>query len=115
MDKPLGEHIKELIAQKNVTKAKVYRESHIEKRYFYNILDGSKLPSRDYVIRILLTLQVGFGDTQWLLKANNYAQLYAREKRDCVIIYCMNHQLSVNECDDMLKKIDKEPLTNEAY
>jgi hypothetical protein len=55
-----------------------------------------------------MALQISLKDIQWLLRATGYAQLYARDKRDSVIIYCINHQNSVADCNTMLEKINLE-------
>lgn len=101
----LHEYLGALIKGKGVTKAWLIRESGINTRYFFNIMSGKKHPERDYVIRILLALKLSLRDTQWLLKATHYPQLYVRNKRDSVIIYALEHGLSVEECNAMLQKI----------
>ena len=101
----LHQYLEELINEKGWTKAKIIRDSGINRRFFFDILSGKRNPSRDYVIRILIALQTPLKNVQWLLKANGYAQLYARDKRDSVIIYTINHQHSVDECNRMLGKI----------
>lgn len=106
VDAPLSKYLKELIEKKGYSKARVIRDSGINRRFFYNILSDKRKPSRDYVLRILMALQIPLKDVQWLLRATSYAQLYARDKRDSVIIYCMNHQNSVEDCNTMLEKVN---------
>ncbi len=108
--KTVGEYILNEIEKKHTTKAKIIKESGINKRFFFGIISNSKHPSRRYIIRIFLALELTLKDVQWYLKAMDYAQLYARDRRDAVIIYCINHHLSVNECNKMLNKIGLENL-----
>jgi len=104
----LNQYLKALIHQKGFTKAQMIRESGINRRFFFDILSGKRKPTRNYVLRILLALQTPLKNVQWLLRATGYAQLYARDKRDCVIIYCINHQSSVKDCNTMLDKVNFE-------
>ena len=106
----IGDYIELEIARANATKAKLIRESGINRRFFFDILSGKKLPNRRYIIRIFLALKLPLADVQWYLQAMDYPQLYARNRRDSVIIYCINHQLPVSECNDMLNKIGLENL-----
>jgi DNA-binding phage protein len=108
VDAPLSQYLKELIEKKGYSKAQVIRDSGINRRFFYDILSDKRKPSRNYVLRILMALQISLKDIQWLLRATGYAQLYARDKRDSVIIYCINHQNSVADCNTMLEKINLE-------
>lgn len=107
---PLSQYLKDLIEKKGYSKARVIRDSGINRRFFYDILSDKRKPSRDYVLRILIALRIMLNDVQWLLRATGYAQLYARDKRDSVIIYCLNHQNSVVECNTMLEKINLERI-----
>ena len=107
---PLNRYLKALIEKKGVTKTKMVRDSGINRRYFYDILSGKRNATRNYVLRILLVLQIPLKNAQWLLRATGYAQLYARDRRDSVIIYCVNHQSSVKDCTAMLEKINCEPI-----
>jgi transcriptional regulator with XRE-family HTH domain len=108
LDIPLCQYLKALIEKKGYTKAQVIRDSGINRRFFFDILSNKRKPSRNYVLRILIALQMPLKDVQWLLGATGYAQLYARDKHDSVIIYCINHQNSVNDCNAMLEKINLE-------
>ena len=105
LDIPLCRYLNALIEKKGYTKAQVIRDSGINRRFFFDILSCKRNPSRDYVLRILMALQIPLKNIQWLLRATGYAQLYARDKRDSVIIYCINHQIGVMDCNAMLEKI----------
>jgi hypothetical protein len=106
----IGDYLGLEIKRAGVTKAKIIRESGVNRRFFFDILSGKKMPSRRYVIRIFLALKLPLADVQWYLKATDYPQLYARDRRDSVIIYCINHKLTVEACNTMLNKIGLESL-----
>lgn len=106
----LGEYLNLIISKMHMSKARVIRESGINRRYFFDILSGKRRPDRNYVIRILLSVGASFQDAQWLLMATQYPQLYARDKRDCVIIYCFEHRLSAKECGGMLFNLEMDSI-----
>lgn len=108
VDVPLSQYLKALIDESGYSRARIIKDSGINRRFFYDILSGKRNPTRDYVLRILIALHMPLKNVQWLLRATGYAQLYARDKRDSVIIYCINHQNSVNDCNTMLEKINFE-------
>ena len=107
---PLNRYLKTLIDKKGITKAQMIRESGINRRFFYDILSGKRKPTRNYILRFVLVLKMPLKNVQWLLRATGYAQLYARDRRDSVIIYGINHQNNVKECNDMLEKIGFEKI-----
>ena len=109
-DMSIGEYINLEIVRRKIKKAKVIKDSGINKRFFFDILAGKRNPNRRYIIRIFLAMQMEIDDVQWYLKACDYPQLYAKNKRDCVIIFCLQNKLSVDECNKMLNKIGMENL-----
>ncbi|MCK5129992.1 MAG: helix-turn-helix transcriptional regulator [Clostridiales bacterium] len=106
----IGEYIELELKNRKLTKASIIRKSGINKRFFFDILAGKKTPSRRYIIRLFLALNVDFSDVQWYLKACDYPQLYVKNKRDSIIIYCLNNKLTVSECNKMLNNVDLENL-----
>lgn len=110
VSKPIGEFVKAEIKKRKLSKAKVVRNSGINKRYFLDILSGAKTPARRYIIRIFLALELDIKDAQWYLNACAYPQLYTRNKADSIIIYCFHHHLSVCDCNAMLNKAGLENL-----
>ncbi len=109
-DMSIGEYIELEIEKRNIKKAYVIKNSGINKRYFNDIIAGNKTPNRRYIVRIFLAMELDLSDVQWYLKACDYPNLYAKNKRDAVIIYCLNNKLSVDECNKMLNKIGLENL-----
>ena len=108
--RPIGEYIKLELANRKIKKHKVIDDSGISKRYFNQILAGEKTPGRRYIIRIFLSMGLDLPDVQWYLKACDYNQLFVKNKRDAIIIYCINNKLPVKECNKMLNKVGLENL-----
>jgi hypothetical protein len=106
----IGEYIELELESQKLKKEKVIKDSGIVKRYFNQIIAGEKTPSRRYIIRIFLSMQLNMPDIQWYLKACDYNQLFAKNKRDAIIIYCINKNLSVKECNKMLNNVSLENL-----
>lgn len=106
----IGEYIELELQTRHLTKAGIIRKSGINKRFFYDILSGKKSPNRRYIIRLFLAMGMELSDVQWYLKACDYPQLYAKNKRDSIIIYCLNKKLSVTECNRMLNHVGLENL-----
>lgn len=111
----IGEYIELELRNRHLSKAGIIRKSGINRRFFYDIISGKRTPNRRYIIRIFLAMGVGLSDVQWYLKACDYPQLYAKNKRDSIIIYCLNKKLSVVECNTMLNHVGLENLGFENF
>ena len=94
----ISEYLTALIEQKNLVKSDVIKRSGIDRVYGYQILNGTRTPSRDKL------MQLGFRETQRLLAYNGFAQLYAKNRRDSIIIFAIKEKKSVIELNLLLDK-----------
>ncbi len=99
----LSEYLEILLAEKNLKKAEVIDRSNIDKNYAYQIFNGNKKnPSRDKVIMIAFGMQLDLTETRKLLKMSGLNDLYVRNPRDSVIIYCIYNGLSLIDANEYL-------------
>lgn len=95
----LSEFLQQYMQEKGVKRGNVIRASQLNEVYAYQILNGTKEPARDKVLCLLLAIGVTVQQAQTLLKVCGYAPLYAKDKRDCVLLYAIEHQWSVVEAN----------------
>lgn len=92
-----------LLEEKQVDKSKMIRLSGLDRTYTYQILSGiKKNPNRDKVLAICFALKLSFEETQNLLKATKYPILYARIKKDSIIIFALQHNVALTDVNEML-------------
>ncbi|MDD6429064.1 MAG: XRE family transcriptional regulator [Lachnospiraceae bacterium] len=90
--------------------SEIIRDSNIERTYGYQIFNGRKLPGRDKVIMISLALHLNLDMTQKALAAAKAPALYPRDRRDAIIIYAVEHSMSVDEACDLLDEFGEKIL-----
>ncbi|MBD5129245.1 MAG: helix-turn-helix transcriptional regulator [Ruminococcaceae bacterium] len=110
-DKPLHEMLNELIVNRKLKKSEVIKGSGLNRVYAYQILSGKKMPSRDKLIAFCFGLQLDVDETNSLLKSVGLPVLYARNKRDSIIIYAINSGKSVFITNNLLFENKFEILT----
>lgn len=107
----LSERIKAKINKYGLKTAEVFNRSGIKKQYFYEILNGERQnPSRDFLIQLCIGMGLSLSETQEFLKYSGAAPLYARNRRDSVLIYCFQRGLSIVDTDIKLDECGEEPL-----
>ena len=108
----LSEMIDYFLARKNLTKADVVRGSGMNKGYCYEIMSGktTKNISRDKVIMFCFGLNLTVDEAQQLLKKSGYAPLYARDTRDSIIIYSLEHHINILNTNIKLGEYNLEIL-----
>ena len=108
----LSELINHFLRRKNLTKADVVRGSGMNKGYGYEILSGktAKNISRNKVIMICFGLRLTVDEAQQLLKKSGYAPLYARDTRDSIIIFSLEHHIDIVNTNIKLGEYNLEIL-----
>ena len=95
---------KQLLKQKKLKRARVIQDSGLEKAYVYQIFKGEKKPSRDKLIALAFGLHLNIEETQRMLKLGGCSELYARTKRDALILFCIFRKKSIYDTDAALYK-----------
>lgn len=91
-----------LFARQERKPAAVFRLAGIDKSYGYEILAGTKRPSRDKLIALFFALQIPVDDAQALLKATGYPPLYTKRTRDSVILFALQNGTALSDLNEML-------------
>lgn len=91
-----------LLKQKGLSRADVVRGSQLDRAYIYQIFSGTRKPSRDKLIAIAFGLSLTDGEAQQLLKLSGYRELYARDKRDALILYTLVRGQGILETNELL-------------
>lgn len=103
----LSNYLNELVAKKNLVIADVVKESGLEKAYVYQIFDGKKKnPSREKMIAIAFGMHLDEDETQRMLKLAGHSELYPKVKRDAVILFAIQHGMSIWDTDRALAEND---------
>lgn len=98
----LSEYLNTLLLQKKIRKADVIRGSLLSRAYVYKIFAGEKIPSRDKLIALAFGLGLSDYETQKMLKLSGNQELYARNKRDALILFALQKNKSILEINELL-------------
>lgn len=98
----IAELLDQLYQSKSITKAELARRASISEVYLHQAFSGRRKPSRDRLLCLCVGLGVDLDETQTLLKRAGYAQMYAKFKRDTIIMYGIVHKFELSEINDKL-------------
>lgn len=105
-----ADYLNLLFSRKNVTKAALAKSACMSEVYLHQVFAGKRNPSRNRIICICFGLGASLEETQEFLKHCGHAQLYAKTKRDAILIYGLVNGLDLNEVNDKLFAENEEPL-----
>lgn len=103
---PLCQYLAQILNQKNLKKSDVIRHSGLDRKYCYEIFAGTKSPSRDKVLALCFSAGLSEAETMHLLKSTGYPQLYARIERDSIILFALQHKLSLTDANELLFELN---------
>lgn len=98
----LSEYLEELLLRKGISKAEVVRRSMMDRAYVYQIFSGERTPSRDKLIALAFGLDLTCGEMQKMLKLSCNRELYAREKRDALILFARKRGWTLERANELL-------------
>lgn len=108
--KDFSSYIKAILAEKGLTIADMQKKSGIDRTYIYQIMDGSKHPGRDKIIAIAIASNMNLTECQRALEIAQEGILYAKSRRDSLIIYAINKRMSIMELNGLLEQYSLAPL-----
>jgi predicted DNA-binding protein (UPF0251 family) len=109
----LREYFESLLESKKLKKADIIKSSQICRIYGYQILAGAKCPSRDKLIALAFAMKLSFEECQRLLRLASINELYAKNKRDSIIIFGFMRGLSNEEINGLLYEMDELVLNDD--
>lgn len=104
-EKALAEELNRLLLQKGLKKSDVINKSCLNEVYAYQIFKGTKAPSRNKILALCIAMKLSIDETRHVLILADAGELYPRNERDCIIMFALEHNMSVMDCNALL--VDK--------
>ena len=106
----LSEMLTDLQKKKNLRKTDIIKRSELSEVYAYQIFSGQRHPDRKKLLCLAIGMDLNIDETQQLLKAAGYSQLYVKLPFDSVILYGLCKGLSVVQINELLYTYELEML-----
>lgn len=106
----IKEFWKKAVDTSSKTKSDIINKADMSYCYFYDVINGRKIPSKDKIIRIVLAMNLSLDDCQEALRISGKSALYPRIKRDSILIYAINKGYSIYQTNDLLAEHGEEML-----
>lgn len=103
-------YLNELLAKCNIQPKDLIIKLNMERSYTYQILNGRRRPTRNFLIRTAFLCRLSVDETQRLLTIGHRPVLYPRNKSDAAVLFCLQHQMNEEELNQLLKDIGEKTL-----
>lgn len=105
-----GAYLHQLLEDRKLTAKDVIRRCNLDRSYCYQLLNGTRVPSRELIVLLALELRFTEAETQRLLKLAQRPVLYARSRRDAAVLYGLTRSLGVEDVEELLRELGEESL-----
>lgn len=107
----IAQYLEMLLKEKGLKKSDVIKGSNLDKNYAYQIFNGNKTnPSRNKILMIAFGMRLNLSETRKLLKIAKLSDLYPRDVRDSIIIFCLEKGKNLIEVNENLLDFSLEIL-----
>lgn len=106
----LPDYLQQLLAENGLQRPDVVREAGLDATYGYQIFMGQRNPTRDKVLQVVFALKCTLQEANRVLQAAGHNELYCKNRRDAIIIFCLDRGYSLRETDDELFRFGEETI-----
>lgn len=107
----LAPYLQELLETHGLIRKDVIHAANLNDTYGYQIFTGErKHPSRDKLLQIAFAMQLSMLETDRVLQAAGVSRLYCKDRRDAIIIFCLDRHLSLDEANNALYSFGETTL-----
>ncbi|MEG0134125.1 MAG: hypothetical protein RR782_08370 [Clostridium sp.] len=99
-------YIEDIISSNSLTKSQVIEDSGLSRTYAYQIIQGSKNPSRDKALCLFIACKMNLSQVQRGLILTENSSLYPKNHRDAVIIFAINKGVSLIDTNHLLDEMN---------
>lgn len=108
----LGPYLLDLIDRRGLRRSDAIRASGVNATFAYQIFQGQRRPGRSTALQLALGIGCTLREAQRLLRLSDNGRLWPRDRRDAIVIYCLEHVLTRQQCDEELYRLG-EPILEE--
>nr|WP_226847333.1 helix-turn-helix transcriptional regulator [Bifidobacterium lemurum] len=109
-DRKLTDYLYEIMDERGLKRADVVRDSGLNPTVVYDIFSGKSRPGRDNAIMLSFGLNCSLRQTQRLLRLAGVSELWCKQRRDAILIWCVHQGFDRTAADDELRRMGEKPL-----
>ena len=110
IDIELRDYLENIMLERNISIPELIKRSNLASVYVYKILAGERMPGRDKLLCIAIGMQMSLQEIQMALRIAGHSLLYPKTKRDSIIIFAVNHNANLAECNETLYELGENIL-----
>ena len=105
----LAPYLNEMLVAHGKERNEVIHASNLDHTYAYQILAGTRAnPSRNKILQLAFAIGLTTRETDRALQAGGKSRLYCKDRRDAIIIFCLDRGVQLQETNETLYRLGEE-------
>lgn len=104
----LSEYLQRLLNEHGLRRIDVIHAANLNETFGYQVFTGTRQAGRDKLLQIAFAMGLSLQETGRLLQAGGANGLYCKNRRDAIIIFCLNRSASLAEVNDELYRFGEQ-------
>ena len=105
----LAPYLNEMLVAHGKERNEVIHASNLDHTYAYQILAGTRAnPSRNKILQLAFAIGLTPRETDRALQAAGASHLYCKDRRDAIIIFCLDRGVELQETNETLYRLGEE-------
>ena len=96
---------------KGLVRPEVVRQAGLNPTFGYQIFVGQRKPSRNKLLQLAFAMSCTLRETNRILQAGGHNELYCKDRRDAIIIFCISHGETLQAADEQLYAFHEQTIT----
>ena len=106
----LSEYLRQLLEEKGLERAETVRRAGLNDTFGYQIFMGQRGASRDKVLQLAFAMGLSLKEANRLLQAAGANELYCKNRRDAIIIFCLDRGYPLQKADEELYRFGEDTI-----
>lgn len=106
----LPDYLQQLLDERGLRRPEVVRQAGINPTFGYQIFVGQRNPSRNKLLQLAFAMKLSLRETNRLLQAGGCNELYCKNRRDAIIIFCIDRGCSLQKVNEELYRFGEKTV-----
>ena len=106
----LPDYLQQLLDEKDLERAQVIRDAGLNETYGYQIFMGQRNATRNKILQIIFAMKMTLREANRTLQAAGANELYCKNRRDAIIIFCLDQGFTLLQTDQELYRFNEDTI-----
>ena len=105
--------LNDFMNEKGMDRKSIIHKTNINETHAYQMFSGDRGASRNKVLQLAIAMGLNLRQTNQLLHSAGVSALYCKNRRDAIIIFCIEKGKNLQTIDEKLYEFGEATLSNE--